>query len=624
MENKKRWDDPARIFDEYKHGKDFKAALNERGMYEQDRINERFYIGDQWHAANCGDEKPLTRYNIVKRIGDYKMSMVGSADVAVSYSAEGVPSTKSIRDSVRQRKAAIRDSEDAESFIKEHNIPSVEMTGVVMSSMSDYFKTTAERVKLNIIKNKALRKAYITGTGVLYTYWDDRVRTGLYVDAAHKSPIVGDIRCEVLDIENVYFGDPNLDDVQEQPYIIIAQRKNIDEVKRIARRRGRPSTVIDKIHPDEEKNYLAGNLEENEPTNARKTTVLTKLYKKWDDEGKDYTLMAVEVAEGVVIRPAWDMKIRLYPIAKISWEEPANCIYGDSEVTHLIPNQITINRTIVAATQALIREGMPIMLVNGDIVQQPITNDPGQIIPVHGTGEDIRNAVRYVQPPAFTTQFDNMVNSLIANTLTQSGANDAALGDIRPDNTSAIIAVREAATMPMQLLQNRFYSFIEDVARIWAEFWVTMYGKRMLKIEDEDGVWYMPFDGNQYKELIISARVDVGAAGLWSEIQSRQTLDNMLTTGIIDPVQYLSRLPKGSVPDLGGLLRDYQQKAQPQLQGDGNDNPPAPSTSKQGGGNVGMTLDQMLTQLSPEYQAAFAQMTPEKQAQVLQQVQGTM
>ena len=615
MRNNKKWDSPARIFDEYKRGKDFKGSMTERGMYEQNRINERFYIGDQWSGANCGDEKPLVRYNVIKRIGDYKMAMIGSADVAVNYSAEGVPNTKTIRENVQSRRDEIRDSEDAATFMEQQDIPAAEMTGIVMASMSDYFKTTAERVKLNIIKNKALRKAYITGTGVLYTYWDDRVRTGLYADAAHESPVVGDIRCEVLDIENVYFGDPNLDDVQEQPYIIIAQRKSVDEVKRAARRNGRKADVVDAIHPDNETDYMAGNHAEKEPHDAKKVTVLTKLYKEWDNDGKNYTLKAVEAVEGAVIRPAWDMKIRLYPVAKISWEEPANCIYGDSEVTHLIPNQITINRTIVAATQALIRQGMPIMLVNGDVVTQPITNDPGQVIPVYGTVEDMQNAVRYVQSPPFTPQFDNMVNSLIANTLTQSGANDAALGDMRPDNTSAIIAVREAATMPMQLLQNRFYSFIEDVARIWAEFWVSMYGKRMLKIEDENGEWYTPFDGDKYKDLIISARVDVGAAGLWSEIQSRQTLDNMLQAEIIDPIQYLQRLPKGSVPDLGGLLRDYQQRAQTPAPASPESNP-TPTTDN------GTTIEGTLAQLSPEYQAAMAKMSPEQKSQVLSRLQG--
>lgn len=33
------------------------------------------------------------RHNIIKRIADYKMAVVGAAPVAVEYTAEGVPAT---------------------------------------------------------------------------------------------------------------------------------------------------------------------------------------------------------------------------------------------------------------------------------------------------------------------------------------------------------------------------------------------------------------------------------------------------------------------------------------------------------------------------------------------------
>ena len=90
------------------------------------------------------------------------------------------------------------------------------------------------------------------------------------------------------------------------------------------------------------------------------------------------------------------------------------------------------------------------------------------------------------------------------------------------------------------------------MARVWAEMWVTVYGRRSLKIEDENGVWYMPFDSEKYRDLLISVKVDVGASALWSEIQSVNTLDNLLASQIITPKQYLERLPKGSVPNLSG------------------------------------------------------------------------
>lgn len=109
--------------------------------------------------------------------------------------------------------------------------------------------------------------------------------------------------------------------------------------------------------------------------------------------------------------------------------------------------------------------------------------------------------------------------------------------------------------MPMQLFRNRFFSFCEDVARIWGELWLSMYGKRSLRIEDEGGVWYLPFDGARYRNLILNTRIDVGAASAWSELASVKILDGLFEKGVITAEQYLERLPKGTVPGCDALLR---------------------------------------------------------------------
>ena len=85
---------PFEIYEEYRKAADFKSALGKRGLYEQNRINERFYIGDQWYGAKCGNDRPLVRHNIIKRIGDYKMSQILSAPLSVSFSAEGIPTVR--------------------------------------------------------------------------------------------------------------------------------------------------------------------------------------------------------------------------------------------------------------------------------------------------------------------------------------------------------------------------------------------------------------------------------------------------------------------------------------------------------------------------------------------------
>ena len=602
---RKPWE-PEQIFEEYETGRTFKSGLGRKGLYEQGKINERFYIGDQWHGARCGNDRPLVRHNVIKRIGDYKMAVVASNPVTVNYSVEGVPNTVGISDRARDERDAFAQGQISPQ--ETMGLPPEEELAVTMTALSDYFKTTAERVKFDDLKEQALRNAYVSGTGVLYTYWDDKIRTGLYADESGTTPIQGDIACEVLDIENVYFGDPNLYDVQAQPYIIIAQRKSVADLQREARRNGRSEAEIDAIKPDRDTGYMAGDMAEDEPEDSRKATVLTKFWKEWAKDGT-CKIMASVAVRGATIRYRWDTKLRLYPLAALRWERRRNCAYGESEITYLIPNQIAINRMLTANVWAVMMLGMPLTIVNRDIVHQPITNDPGQVVEINGTGEDLANAMRYVNPPNFAPAFEQNITSLISNTLTQSGANDAALGDVRPDNTSAIVAVREAATMPMQTVQNRFYSFVEDVARVWAEMWVTMYGRRSLKIEDENGVWYMPFDGEKYRDLLISVKVDVGASTLWSEIQSVNTLDNLLASQIITPKQYLERLPKGSVPNLSGLIREMQEAQRAQEE-----------AAMQAPEQQGIDVQSIIDGLPPEYRQAFDSVPPEQQAAMLQEI----
>ena len=100
---------PEQVQAEYRQATDYKRQLGSRGLYEQTRINERFYSGDQWYGVNCGDSRPLVRYNVIKRIGDYKMAVVGSSPVSVRFQAEGVPNTLALQDKITAYRQAMRD-----------------------------------------------------------------------------------------------------------------------------------------------------------------------------------------------------------------------------------------------------------------------------------------------------------------------------------------------------------------------------------------------------------------------------------------------------------------------------------------------------------------------------------
>lgn len=594
--------DPKSVFAEYTKANDYKASVGELGIFEQTKKNERFFIGDQWYGAKLGNERPLVRNNIIKRIGEYKMSSIGAAPVTVNYSAEGIPNTADIK----KKGAELQQQMMGEEYAAPKGEPNAIEISVITDALSAYQKICAERVKFDIKNEQLLRNAYISGTGIAYTYWDESIDTGLYADMGRTTKIKGDIAFEILDIENVCFGDPNNDDVQSQPYILLAQRMDVESVRREAKRNG---LSVDDIMPDGATQYNSGDRGEKEPDDSQRVTVITKLFKEWDENGDNFKVMAVKITEKAVVKKPWELGLTMYPIAAFQWERRRSSAYGDSEVTYLIPNQIAINQLYVAETWSGLHNGMPKLLVNNDMVDENtrITNEPGGIVRMSvGAEGSMSNAMQYISPPAWGSQYQNAINDLANNTLGNSGANDAALGNIRPDNAAAIIQMREAALQPMQIYQNRYYSFVEDVARIWADFWINKYGNRSLHIETRNGTEFVPFNANRYKNLVLTAKVDVGASTLWSESIVISTLDALLGAQIINPIQYLERLPKGIIPRLSELIDDMRAQ---------NDAAQEQTTSQ----------DEMMRQFAEQYPqeyAAFTKLPPEQQEQMMRQIMG--
>lgn len=495
-------------------------------------------MGDQWHGAGCGEDRPLVRQNIIKRIADYKMAVIGSDRLAVTFSAQGIAQTAQLRGELEQwRDGTSEQACDYETYVSR-----------VACALSDHFAATAERLKFDDLKQRVMLDAYITGTGILYTYWDDRLDTGLFADHERTTPIRGDIACELLHVDQLVLGDPAVEQLQDQPYLIIAQQRGVEAIQEAARRFG--GSGWQSIRPESSISTDKA---------SEKATVLTRFWKELDGQGVA-RVWGMQVCGNAVVRPPWCLGVRLYPLADFRWDVRHGCGYGESEIVHLIPNQIAINRMLTAKVWATMMTGMPIMVVNGDAITQPITNDPGQIIPVYGSSEDVEHAIRYVDPPAYSSQFESGITNLISDTLSQAGVSGVVLGDVHPDNASAILAVREAALRPMQLLRNRFFTFCEEVARVWSEFWIAMYGHRPLMLQNASGSRYCAFDGAACEKLLFSVKVDVSESVSGDQATGLEILTRLLEGGMITAAQFVSRLPAGIIPGQRRLLQELQSK----------------------------------------------------------------
>jgi hypothetical protein len=188
-------------------------------------------------------------------------------------------------------------------------------------------------------------------------------------------------------------------------------------------------------------------------------------------------------------------------------------------------------------------------------------------IPVNG---EITGAANYIQAAQLSAAVMEFMTWFIQVTKEMAGANEAVLGEANPTNTSAIIVLQKATSVPLNSVKRRFYKYIEDIGLIWLDFWLTKYAKypdMQLTIKQDGATKVIPFDATKLQGAQLKLKIDVGPSTQWNEAAAVQTLDNLIGKQLITFIEYLKRLPNGLIPDKQGLIDEResdeaQQKAQ--------------------------------------------------------------
>ena len=354
--------------------------------------------------------------------------------------------------------------------------------------------------------------------------------------------------------------------MQKQPYILIAQRKTLKEAREEAKQHGGD---VELIETDSDPN-------QGEAGDDR--GLVTVLVKFWKENG---FVRAAKVTQTAVIRDEWDTGLKLYPIAWMPWETVRSSYHGQASVTGLIPNQIAINRMLAMSIRSAEMNAFPKMVYDASKIER-WSNKVGEAIAVRGGGvtDAIATAIRGgdVSP-----QVMQLVESIATMTRDYMGASDAALGNIRPDNTSAIIAVQQASSAPLDLQKRAFYDWCEDYVRIIVDMMRANYGTRTVAIQDKDVLeqfippemlgmmeyFEMPVDFGKVDGVNMLMKVDVGSSAYWSEITQMQTLDNLANKGILsDPELYVEQIPSKYLAGKNKILESIkrQRESQEQMQ----------------------------------------------------------
>ena len=503
------------IVKRYESGFQFNQRIK---LYDKVKVNEDFFIGNQWEGVQSNG-LPTPTYNMFKRVINFQVSTITSDNMAIQVT--GMPSTSGY--TMKQL--------DRICEVINHQIAAI-----------------MERNKIVAKNREFLRNAAVCGDGCMHFYFDPTVENG--------QEVKGEIKAEVLDNLRVMFGNPNCREVQRQPYIIIARRELVEDVK------WRIEDLKDMGREDKETYTKVQNPEDIQPDSEKfqneydsytddKVTVLTYYFKNRDTN----TIWAIECTEKQIIREAYDTEMSLYPLIWINWDYVRDCYHGQAMVTGLLANQKFINKMFALVGISLLTTAFPKYVYD----RTKIKNWSGDVGSAIGVSGNVNDVAKVIEGASVSPQIAQFIEMSFDKTHSLLGASDVAMGDSRPDNTSAIIALQRAANTPMELTKQQDYQCMEDAARIWIDMMAVYYGTRMVEVAmdmDKPGeqplgmelptqVFLEPFDFSRLKEIQLSIKQDVGASSYWSEMANVQTLENLMMNNRIDTVDFLERLPSG-------------------------------------------------------------------------------
>lgn len=501
----------------YERGLDFNSSIN---LEDTVRVNENFFIGKQWEGV-ISNGLPTPVFNFLKRVCCFTVATITSDNIKVNaVPLSATPNTTSLVEPVRII------NEELDALTELNNIPS--------------------------LMREFARNAAVDGDGCLYTWWDPDAETGQ--DAK------GCIRTEIVENLRVHFGNPNDRDVQSQPWIILERREIISAAQAEAKENG-----------FETWRNIGGDGDNTNPDAAKETTdKVTTILLFWRDT-KTRHIWAYKCARGSSIREPWDLGINLYPISWLNWDYIQDCFHGQAMITGLIPNQIFVNKLWAMSQLSLMTTAFPKVVYDATRVGK-WDNRIGAAIGIQGG--DVNNVAKIIDPASISPQISQFIQLAVEETEQSLGATSVALGDTRPDNTSAIIALQRAASTPSEITKQNLYRSIEDLYRIYIEFMGEYYGKRYVDMTTPEEVRQvydfigqetpaeipMQFDFSQLKDMPMHIKLDIGASSYYSEIASIQTLDNLLKMGKIDTVQYLERIPDGYIPGRRELINELKEQ----------------------------------------------------------------
>ena len=492
------------IWLEYRKGVEYNRN---KGIYDDTEKNYNFYHGNQWEGAQLGDIQPVVQ-NIVKPIVKYKLGVINQNHYEITFNPQAY--------------GTVEQGKELTELCKD---------------LDRYTAKIWENEKVDQKVREASKDACINDEGIIHSYYD-----------TENDKVVA----EVIDKNNIYYGNENTPDIQSQPYIIITYRIPVTEALRLAEDVYHVSEEdLSLIMPDDETREQAGYSSSTDEVNDM-CLVMLKYYKK------DGTVHYDRATKYVTLEEDKNTEMTRYPIAHMNWEKVKGSSRGVGAVHCIIPNQIEINRIDARRCLSVKLSAFQRLVYNEDLVRNPeALQKVGGAVKIRGGAsvDDVRNAIGYIYPASMSPDASNLSNEIKTNTRELEGAGDDATGHVDPTKASgrAILAVQQANQQPLSEQVENYKEFIEDIARIWYEMWkrYKVNGMEIIYEEKDAQGNVVEVPGviayEKLQSLEPMVKVDITPHSPYDRYAQEQSLENLFLAQKITFEEYVESLPEGSV-----------------------------------------------------------------------------
>ena len=514
------------IWQLYEKGRNYHRRV---GIYTDTDRNYRMYNGNQWEGAKLGDVEPVQK-NFIKPIVKYKVSVIHDNLYAINYSSQNFTNKEFAKVSERY-----------------------------CDMLNRYAHRVWEQDKMDFKGRRITKDAAINDEGIIFVDFDKE----------NMMPVN-----EIIKKNDVYYGNENDDDIQNQPYILLRRRMPLANAIEFALAKGLSKADIEFIKPDNDNFEESGEAAKEELEGM--VTLVYKLYKK------NGTVHYSVATRWINIVEEEDMGIKRYNLAHFNWEEKEGSARGEGEVRYLIPNQIEVNKTELRRVLTVKFQAYPQKVVDSSKISNPqALNTVGGIIKTNGQHvEDVHKVVGTIPPAQMSPDVKQLQEDLINVTRDLAGAGDTATGQVNPESASgrAILAVQQASQAPMTEQKESYKNFIEDIARIWLEY-LMVYSADGIDLEEEvtdemgnDVVQMVRVPQSVLLALQATVKIDITPKSVYDKFAQEQTMENLLTQGLLN-AQRLSELkayakmldddsvaPKQKILEVIQYMEEEQQK----------------------------------------------------------------